>query len=709
MPVSFKPRARILSILGDQLIRDEVVALTELVKNSYDADASYVTVNIQNVTSPNLDGTILVRDDGIGMDEKTISSSWMEIATNSKSPKEFVDEQSGRLKSLPSTSPSGRVHLGEKGVGRLSAMKLGQRIQITTKPTDSDFELNLVWDTRELDKYQYLEEFTVEVEKHKPTVFKDSAHGTQVFIDKMKQPWTPGTLQKLYISLKRLASIELESFRILLIAPEIGVNEELEPLVMRNAPYVIEGDVDRNGSFSGLMCVLSPFGAQPENVTTKLEMNIVDRINNTPRRRGESVRIVSKPTHVGPIHISIKAFDLDPAGLRMAKLNPVDRDTLKELGGLSVFRDSFRIFPYGEKGDDWLELNQRRVNNPTLRLSNNQIVGAIFITRASNPDLRDKTNREGLIENSAYFELQNIILEILAILEDARFKVRPRKKRIAKEDKVSIAIKHVLEVVSGQPKIVKAVQGISDEYQTWKEVSEQHNSVLLQVAGIGMAAEIVTHEIDRGIRLIDGNVKSLTAQINVGAPKKRIDETLSLLSGHIRDLRETVTLLQPLQASKRARVVQLSVDEISHDVIKLFDADLKDAEIDAIVTVEKSDLILECTRSEMIQVLMNLVDNAVYWLKRVENRRLNIHINGPYREVIVRDSGPGISSDITDVIFEPFYSTKENGRGLGLYIVQDVLSRRGWSIKVMPRTSEFPGANFLLTFKIDTKSEEPLT
>src|SRR5439155_1957787 len=96
------------------------------------------------------------------------------------------------------------------------------------------------------------------------------------------------------------------------------------------------------------------------------------------------------------------------------------RAWLKEWSGISVYPDGFRVWPYGEPHDDWLRLDQRRVNNPVVRLSNNQVVGFVEIARDANPDLRDQTNREGLLHNRAFEDLRRLMQFVLQVLEAER-------------------------------------------------------------------------------------------------------------------------------------------------------------------------------------------------------------------------------------------------------------------------------------------------
>lgn len=212
-----------------------------------------------------------------------------------------------------------------------------------------------------------------------------------------------------------------------------------------------------------------------------------------------------------------------------------------------------------------------------------------------------------------------------------------------------------------------------------------------------MAAETITHEIDRNIRLIDGNVKSLRALVTVRSSPEVMIPTLDALEEHVTGLREIVALLQPLQTARRPRIQIQNIASVIRDVVRLFETDRATAGVKISVPVEK-DFTVECTRSELLQVFMNLVDNAIYWLGTVQDRRLEIRVRGETKQVIFRDTGPGIKPEIADVVFEPFYTTKEDGRGLGLYIVEDVMTRRGWNVELASGDAEYRGANFVLTF-----------
>src|SRR5690606_24880264 len=140
---------------------------------------------------------------------------------------------------------------------------------------------------------------------------------------------------------------------------------------------------------------------------------------------------VRKPL-VGPFNFEFRAWDRDNDSLRKiateigSTLKNIKGD-LDDLAGISIYRDNFRVLPYGEKKNDWLRLDIRRVNNPTLRLSNIQVVGYVSVNLDKNPDLKDQSNRERIVESQAFIDFKELIILVLNELEQRRYEERPRE------------------------------------------------------------------------------------------------------------------------------------------------------------------------------------------------------------------------------------------------------------------------------------------
>jgi HSP90 family molecular chaperone len=188
--VTFRPRARLLKLIGEELISDDVVAVAELVKNAHDADALTVTVAFRGVTSPG--GEIEMRDDGCGMTLDTVLGRWMQPAASTK------------VAADTKTTPRGRRVLGEKGVGRFAADKLAARLELVTRAPGSDEVRAFVdWDAF-ADGDRMLEDVQARWEAHQPTVALPN--GTVLRMTGLRSVWTERMFRRLSIRLGRLLS-----------------------------------------------------------------------------------------------------------------------------------------------------------------------------------------------------------------------------------------------------------------------------------------------------------------------------------------------------------------------------------------------------------------------------------------------------------------------------------------------------------------------
>lgn len=200
--LSIRPYARLLTMLGDHLIKNERIALVELIKNAYDADATRVEVRFENFSenmTSNADSRIVVRDDGTGMTPNTVRTQWMNPAT----PKKYLDKQHGREKTVGKK----RIIQGEKGIGRFAVLKLGRVIKVTTRTSEAAFETVLDFDFSQFD-----DDFTSENDQPKE-IFLDQIkigclqstlvklqgveHGTVIEIQNLKGAWNDNVIKRL--------------------------------------------------------------------------------------------------------------------------------------------------------------------------------------------------------------------------------------------------------------------------------------------------------------------------------------------------------------------------------------------------------------------------------------------------------------------------------------------------------------------------------
>lgn len=706
----FTPKARLIKILGEQLIKDATVGIIELVKNSYDADATEVEIIMHSLNTA--DAKILIRDNGSGMDLQTFITKWMNPATGHKEEQK-ENKVRTTLKRLP---------LGEKGVGRFAAQQIGNRLKMITKTTESEQELFVDVNWRLFDERgKDLQDVKVNYKMVVSDRYKYKETGTILEITELKSEWTKDDIGKISNSLRRM------------ISPFKGANDFNVILRFQNCPEIFEkyanletsdilekahytfyaivnddGDVDYEYQFkmpgfktvkeSGKANILKDTGKQFKNY----ELN--------------------KNIKVGDFIINLHAYSQYSDKL---KASNIKKDDLKEWCGVSVYRDGIRIMPYGEKGNDWLNLGYRRIQNPSNTISNDQVIGLIEINQDSNIYLKDKTNREGLIEDEYYDKFTSLVLGAIIIFEgilyDDRQKLKPKKQKTNNEliEAKVVNVKEDLNEIKKKvdesdskianetnPIITKVEQKVTELKQQVTDTIdelEKDKQILFNLAGTGLAAERFTHEF---ARLISGAISSLSRlkrHIDEG-DKAKAKKEFDSISGALEALRNDIRLLGPMFYIKKvAKEKELSIREIIQNTISLQEPFIEKAGIE--IAVEGGNFNVMMREGSCMQVFNNLIDNSVFWVGRkseTDNRKLKFIIDEKERTVYISDSGSGIASRFRDKIFDPFFSMKgEEGRGLGLYIVKEILDEKNFGIYLVTEEDYnglLSGASFKLVF-----------
>lgn len=657
----FVPRARLLRLIGSELISDDVVAITELVKNAHDADASFVSIQFTNVTA--VHGEITIRDDGHGMDLDTLLTRWMQPAGSAK----------GRASTR--FTPAGRRVLGEKGVGRFAADKLAASLELVSRVRGDSDEVHAVFDWDEFDADDRMLSDVRSRWEVRPADWLDS-HGTMLRLGRLRSVWTERMFRRLCTRLARLISPfdAGKGFRILVESDEFPhYSGEVGGGYLSVAPYRIEADFDG-------------------------ESAVTIRINDGKAAR-HTLSEQERPS-CGPVRARLFAFDLETESL--AKLGPRAevRAWLREWSGVSVYRDSFRVWPYGEPSDDWLRLDQRRVNNPVVRLSNNQIVGFVEISSDRNPELRDQTNREGLIHNQAFEDLQRFILFVMQLVEAERQSLRhPQSRRHAPGENVSRARKDAASLPEYLDGIARKATGtVADDVRraaerarTAANTEAQSRRRMLEgyteLAATGQTAWLVSHSVAACL----DHVQDACAALRTSFGRKNVDEILQSAKA-LNQLEATVRLasaqlhsITSVQAGagKRRRGLDVAAElekfvEISAPLLLRHDATF---EIDA----PKGAVLRTEMRPELFSsVVSSLLMNALDW--RHDGRPLaitaTVRVHGDFLEMLVQDSGKGVTPGLEERIFEPLVSGRE-GAGMGLTIARSVIETHGGAIELL--------------------------
>ncbi len=257
----FNPKAHILTLLGEELIKSPVMAIYELVKNSYDADAKKVDVYFRNIDSIE-DSAIIVEDDGIGMTNEIIENVWLEPGSDNRKP---VDSQSG-IRQIVKSVIYNRVPMGEKGVGRFAVHKLGSKILLITRPLIitflegtnkiqnqklADYEIQLFINWEDFNQTKHLSDIPIKWKLKKNISkfrFKDKS-GTYIHISGLKEKWTKGMARQLKGQTLSMLSpkVNENNFRInLSFGNNWLVDFPTVDEILDNAPYKITAFIDNN-------------------------------------------------------------------------------------------------------------------------------------------------------------------------------------------------------------------------------------------------------------------------------------------------------------------------------------------------------------------------------------------------------------------------------------------------------------------------------
>ena len=380
---------------------------------------------------------------------------------------------------------------------------------------------------------------------------------------------------------------------------------------------------------------------------------------------------------IGPITGELFVFDRDREVLRRLGDTRLLTQYLDEQGGIRVYRDGIRIYSYGERGDDWLGLDLRRVNIPTRRISRNIILGAVHLSLESSLDLIEKTNREGFMENDAFLRLRRIVLGLVEALEEER--------QIDKERLRKLAGKSAASVFSGIDKPIRKLRnalddrGIREQFEPYVAKIE-HDYVGMQetllTAGMsGLSLAVVFHEVQRGVRvlhdvIVDGR------DIEGAAEQAR-----QLM--HVMDGFSTVLRRDPKRRHRIRKLLrvarQFSVLRLQHHRVRLTCPPLDGGD----------DIESRFSFGLALGALNNLLDNSLYWLRvrwpdpppdiESSERRLFLGVSRDLAEgpaIVVADNGAGFQ-DTPEHVTRPFFTRKPNGMGLGLYYANLAMELNG--------------------------------
>ncbi len=766
----FKFAARVLEHLGAELISSDDIAVYELVKNGFDAGSSIVLVNVEyylpsmlidllrkefcdedaiidrceitdfvkkvyfnkrvregdcdvivsllsnnipeEITSDDLFivlgdfNKIEVIDSGHGMSLEELDDNYLTVGTLHRYLQHKKYIESGV------NYPNGQPPTGEKGIGRLSAMRLGSQLEIVAVQSNrkSANILKINWDN--FSTSNLINANDVPVDLYSRSIQKyDRSPGTIVRITGLKSCWDH---DKTCDVANRFVSKLMDPFKKQMTRKINVVWNGQQVYVPRIGQSYLEAahntmkcqmSIQRNGKFlmnTNLTFTSSVGVVKTDSRTeTALDFTSID---------DEIARLIG-PFEVELYHYNRRQLSAIP-GIATRK---EFKGWLDEwCGGLKLYRDGVRVMPYGQVGvgirdgargvaepyDDWLELDSTALRGRGYRVNRIQIVGCVRISRALNPNLRDQANRQGLIDNDVTRQFVGLLKELVKrFTVDMDIMNRPqaddleslREQSQVAQDELAIASDNLLDAArkgdrekaaEAKDRLVKAInqiRAIADNTQTALESRQEQRLVVFELAATGQAAEEAAHDLEAEL---SEAIMELPVLLKASGRDTDLGQSISHFISVFKSLRAQIASFSPAPAKRRRRRTNISVHRLVKLACDMSNRRFKRHGIKLKVIPEKNgeDFDVYAVEGHLRQVLGNLLRNSIFWLQESQRKHpdeffdptITVCIDTRSKTVTFSDNGIGISQNDAEWIFERFASKRDDGRGLGLYIAKEL-------------------------------------
>lgn len=729
---SFSVAARVAMQLGRESISNSIVAITELVKNSYDADSEHIKIEFIRTTpsSP----ILIIQDDGTGMDEEQILNRWMVIGTSNK------------LESKTSKSKK-RILAGEKGLGRLGLDRLCSQsiIQSFTKENEIGVELIIDWGKYE-DTEKRLEEITHPLYK-KPKKFLDQysnrnlsiSHGTRIVLLGLKDIWD----EEFILSLRKELS--------LLLSPFSSINDFSIDIVSGLNQKTLDDEIRSSDVLNAAEWRISAEIDEENKIQFRMSSPLHSQIYDLPKTPwSKKIKNRGETPKCGPLSFEMYFFSRKDIDLENFSFSKVQIEKFLEANqGVRIYRDQFRVKPYGQpNGDgDWLNLSYRRQQSPggvtqgQWRVGYNQVVGAVYISRKENQNLNDQTNREGILEGPAYYDLRTFVIEAVRFFETNREDFERKIKKYNEFEKsqenatkasqnTSAAINGLKQITAQMNTLVSDAQSSGtlidiDQIQEMigaavenvdqkvadaqkaqdslvkvakerEEEYERQKNTLSNLASLGILTSCFGHETISSTNLVLANAGLLKQSLLNGLYMVLPDTKIGIENNLQRILIEAEKVetfanfaLRNIARDKRTRK-SLDILVILNEVLSAFEKIFSDKNISLQKIIPESLPSLNGFPIDWESIFVNLITNSIWAMQSIakEKRFIEIFIEEETESIALHfsDSGIGLEKGTEEKIFMPTFSTKRNpegdviGTGMGLAIVKNFVDSYNGSI-----------------------------
>lgn len=716
--MKYRISSRATILLGRESVSKVDGAIIELVKNTYDADATLCYICFDMVHD-----CIYILDNGIGMTKNIIESHWMLIGTDNKRENFRTDKK--------------RIKSGEKGIGRFALDRLGSKCEMYTKSELS--EKLILWKTdwenfeqsgKCIDEveaeFTYLDsEFVnvipqeiyiniMDLNKNKEKNISLNS-GTLFKISKLRDKWTEKDISNILDSMGFLIPPSEQSdyiicFQKSLDADYIVVENEMTSEYDYKIFAKFDGErfnveIDRNefdlNKIPDAVFQMDRFERWPFRYDDFKNKKIIHNLSIPELMNNENENFIKAIKSIGEfefkyIFMKLSLQDDSKETFFYKEISKKRTIWLKQHAGIKVYRDNFLVRPYGDPdGDafDWLGLDAIRATNPAAishpsgnwHVRNAQGAGTIFISRITNYNISDKASREGIIENEYFKNLRDVILSIISLFEkdrayigrtmklyfDTKYKKEETKqsgKTIAKEV-LNKSKKRSARTSNKVETLAKAVQYFEEER---KELITEIK-LLRSLATNGLITTSIVHDL-KGINAVLVNrVETFGFAIKANS-RVLIQRSLDDLERNDRFLKSWITVItNQAKKDKRTRLNK-NLNQTIKDIVELLQPILEQKKIQINITDDNKQTVKKIFVSDFESIIYNLLINSIESFERsmILNRNINIHMETKDEWVLqYRDNGEGLNKVFKNPydIFNYGTTSKIGGTGLGMYIV----------------------------------------
>lgn len=657
--------------------------------------------------------TITISDSGTGMSLEDLDHCYLVIGTASRKKEVEAALQRGDKKS---------PYLGEKGIGRLSAMRLGERLKVqTAKSTDTHLNiLEIDWEQfGDIDAMLDQIPVTPRLGGDKPNV---EWSGTSIIISDLLENWSG-------LRVREMAEYDFarltDPFADAGSRPRIAIYWNGERIaipimassILNAAHACVKGNYEIIDDSPVLTCHF-------EAISLGFEHPVERQVLKLPIEDLQAA-IIGKD---GPVDdsalASIGSFSFEAHWFNRRRLSGIDtigdqravRELQQKWSGILLFRDRFRVFPYGEDEDDWLELDRRALRRSGYTLNKTQFIGRVNITRTGNPQLVDQTNREGLRETAEQYVLLQVLRyavqdrlgmfmrEIEQQYKHQKVDLSEAQDKVTRlEDRARGAIRKLKKI--NPPEGSEAIEDLQQALLEFSEFAEQarkrieqveqESRQMVEMAGVGLMVEVVAHELARASE----NALKALAKLQDNEVPDRLRSYFKTLQAEMKSVSKRVRVLDPLSVSGRQRKEVFALDDLIRETTDAHDAQFRRHKVNIKLNLPHSSVRIRAVKGMVVQIIENLISNSVYWLDMRTEREpsfkaeIKIGLSSGPPTITFEDNGRGIAPENREQVFRMFFSLKETRkrRGLGLYIARDAVKYHNGTLELADECNQETG------------------